>query len=175
MYVFQLFGSIQIEAVLAAPQDERTALGNWIIARMAKVPEERWEAFQEAAQNLMRQFTRPVMAPPPTPPMHTQAAHPMQLPPAPQRMPGIQPMQQWPMQQWPMQQWPMQQWPQPQASSQPLPQQSETSTNPQQSQPPAQGQQTWAQWQPTEQFVPSTFVQPSSPHSTPSPQVQQVF
>lgn len=66
--MYSFLALVQIEAALASisaePEDERTALGKWLVARMAKVPEERWEAFTEAAQNLMREFTRPIMPPP---------------------------------------------------------------------------------------------------------------
>ncbi|XP_060777979.1 uncharacterized protein LOC132886843 [Neoarius graeffei] len=78
--------SQKIEAALTAssaePQDERTALGNWLVARIAKVPDERWEDFTVAAQNLMREFTRPIMPPPQAPdtslPPRIASQHPSQ-------------------------------------------------------------------------------------------------
>ncbi|XP_060761143.1 uncharacterized protein LOC132871010 isoform X2 [Neoarius graeffei] len=143
--------SQKIEAALAAssagPQDERTALGNWLVARIAKVPDERWEDFTVAAQNLMREFTKPIMPPPQAPDTS--------LPP---RIPSQQFWQQPLQQTW---QQPLQQtWQQPlqQTWQQPL-------------------QQTWQQplqqtWQ---QPLQQTWQHdPPRCHSTPMRQVQQI-
>ena len=68
------------------PSDERGALGHWLVARMTKVPDERWEDFQEAVQALMRKFTKPEMPPPPTPtpqPQQPPMGMPMAMPQSP--------------------------------------------------------------------------------------------
>ena len=116
----------QLETIATAPApvpppDERTSFSQWIAARMARIPQDRWDDFQFAAMRLMQDYTSPTAQPRPMPRVQQQWANVPQQNFPQQNFPQQQ-HQQWGQTQAWQEQWPQQQkqvWPQPSSSGQP--------------------------------------------------------